>query len=56
MDGFEKECLKDNQYIEVSLIDSSVDFITLENTEDDLDKIWIEKISKSLGWNYAFSH
>ena len=55
MDGFGKECLKDNQYIEVSLIDSSADFITLENTEDDLDKIWIEKISKSLGWNYAFS-
>ena len=56
MDGHEKGLLKDNQYLEVSLTDTSLDFIVLKSTEDNLDKLWIAKISKSLGWNYAFSH
>lgn len=56
MDGINKGKLDDNQYLEISLSDSSIDFIVLKSTKDSLDELWIQKISKSLGWNYAFTH
>lgn len=56
MDGYDKGILEDNQYLEMSLSDKSIDFIVLKNIEENLDKLWIKKLSKSLGWNYAFSH
>lgn len=56
LDGQNKGTLNDNQYLEISLTESCIDFIVLKSTEDNLDKLWIEKISKSLGWNYAFTH
>ena len=56
MDGYDKGILEDNQYLEMSLSDKSIDFIVLKNVEENLNQLWIKKISKSLGWNYAFSH
>jgi NAD kinase len=56
MDGYDKGILEDNQYLEMSLGDKSIDFIVLKNVEENLNQLWIKKISKSLGWNYAFSH
>ena len=56
IDGNDNGPLKDNQYLEISLSNESVDFIVLKSSEENLDKLWIKKISKSLGWNYAFSH
>jgi NAD kinase len=56
MDGNNKGPLDDDHYIEISLSDSSIDFIVLEKTQESLNNLWIEKISKSLGWNYAFTH
>ena len=56
MDGCDHGILNDNQYIEISLTDSTIDFIVLpEIIGKDLDDLWIEKISKSLGWNQSFS-
>ena len=56
MDGQDKGLLYNNQFLEISLTKSCIDFIVLKSTEDNLDKLWMQKISKSLGWNYAFSH
>ena len=56
MDGENKGILDDDHYLEISLSDSSIDFIVLQKTKESLDNLWIEKISKSLGWNYSFSH
>ena len=56
MDGHDNGPLKLSQYLEISLSEESVDFIVLKSTQEHLDKLWIEKISNSLGWNYAFSH
>ena len=56
MDGNSKGILENNQYLEISLSEKTLDFIVLKSLEENLDKLWIQKISKSLGWNYAFSH
>ena len=39
---------------EISLTDMSVDFLVLKKTQENLNSLWIEKISNSLGWNHAF--
>lgn len=56
IDGNDYGILEDNQYLEVSLSEKSIDFIVLKSIEESQNKLWISKISKSLGWNYAFSH
>ena len=56
MDGNNKGILDNDHYLEVSLSDSSIDFIVLQKTKESLDNLWIEKISNSLGWNYSFTH
>ena len=56
MDGHNNGPLELNQYLEISLSEKCIDFLVLKNTEEHLDKLWIQKISKSLGWNYAFNH
>lgn len=56
MDGVDKGYLKDNQYLELSLSEKGIDFIALKSVQQSLDELWINKISESLGWNYAFSH
>ena len=54
VDGQDKGILGDNQYLELSLTDMSVDFLVLNKTQQNLNSLWIEKISDSLGWNHAF--
>ena len=54
IDGKDEGPLLDNQYIEISLTDMSVDFLVLKKTQENLNSLWIEKISNSLGWNHAF--
>ena len=54
IDGQDEGVLKDNQYIEISLTDMSIDFLVLKKTQENLNNLWIEKISNSLGWNHAF--
>ena len=56
MDGHEKGILKDNQYLEITYGEKSIDFIITKCIEKNLNKLWIEKISKSFGWNNAFTH
>ena len=56
MDGNNKGILDNDHYLEISLSDSGIDFIVLQKTKESLDKLWIEKISNSLGWNYSFAH
>ena len=56
LDGQFKGMLEDNQYLEISLSEKAIDFIVLKSLENNLDKLWIEKMSKSLKWNFEFSH
>lgn len=56
LDGQFKGMLEDNQYLEISLSEKSIDFIVLKSLQNNLDKLWIEKIHKSLKWNFEFSH
>ena len=55
-DGHNNGLLKSNQYIEITYGDKSIEFIVLKCVEENLDELWIEKISKSFGWNNAFTH
>ena len=43
-------------YIEIGLSDETIDFILLKAIHENQDTLWIQKITKSLGWNYAFNH
>ena len=56
IDGNDKGLLNNNMYLEVSLSDETIDFILLKAYYENQDTLWIQKLSKSLGWNYAFSH
>lgn len=56
LDGQLKGILEDNQYLEISLSEKTIDFIVLKSLQNNLDQLWIEKISKSLKWNFEFSH
>ena len=56
LDGDSKGILEDNQYLEISLSEKTIDFIVLKSLQNNLDQLWIEKISKSLKWNFEFSH
>lgn len=55
-DGHDNGPLKDNQYIEITYGDKSIEFIVLKCVEEKLDELWIEKLSNSFGWNNAFTH
>ena len=56
VDGQDKGILKNNQYLEISMKGTPIDFIVLKSTEDNLDNLWIKKLSNSLGWNFNFTH
>ena len=56
MDGYDKGMLNNNMYLEISLSDETIDFIVLKSIKKNQDTLWVEKLSKSLGWNYAFNH
>jgi NAD kinase len=56
LDGQFKGMLEDEQYLEISLSEKAIDFIVLKSLHNNLDKLWIEKMSKSLKWNFEFSH
>lgn len=56
MDGNDKGTLENDMFLEISLSDETIDFILLKNIQESQDSLWIQKISKSLGWNYAFNH
>lgn len=53
-DGNGGSVLESNQYLEMSLSDSSIDFIILTSKKNELNLLWIGKISKNLGWNHPF--
>lgn len=55
-DGHKNGLLKNNQYLEITYGEKSIEFIVLKCIEKNLDKLWIEKISNSFGWNNAFTH
>lgn len=55
-DGQLKGNLEENQYLEISLSEKTIDFILLKSLDKNLDELWIEKLSKSLKWNFEFSH
>lgn len=56
IDGNDKGSLNDDMYLEASLSDETIDFILLKSIQESQDTLWIQKLSKSLGWNYAFNH
>ena len=56
IDGNGKGTLDDDMFIEVTLSDETIDFILLKDIHENQDTLWIQKLSKSLGWNYAFNH
>jgi len=56
IDGNEKGTLDNDMYLEVTLSDETIDFVLLKDIHESQDVLWIQKLSKSLGWNYAFSH
>ena len=56
MDGYDKGMLNNNMFLEISLSDETIDFIVLKSIKKNQDTLWVEKLSKSLGWNYAFNH
>ena len=56
IDGNSKGTLDNDMYLEVTLSDETIDFILLKDIHESLDTLWIQKLSKSLGWNYAFNH
>ena len=56
IDGNDKGTLENDMFIEISLSDETIDFILLKAIHESQDSLWIEKLSKSLGWNYAFNH
>ena len=56
MDGYDKGMLNNNMFLEVGLSNENIDFIVLKSIQKSQDNLWIQKLSKSLGWNYAFNH
>ena len=56
IDGNDKGTLENDMFIEISLSDETIDFILLKAIHESQDSLWIQKLSKSLGWNYAFNH
>ena len=56
MDGYDKGMLNNNMFLEISLSNENIDFIVLKSIQKSQDTLWIQKLSKSLGWNYAFNH
>ena len=52
MDGRMKGILEENQFLEISLSEKTIDFIVLNAMKKNLDELWIGKISKSLKWNF----
>ena len=56
IDGNDKGTLENDMFLEISLIDKTIDFILLKTIQESQDTLWIQKLSKSLGWNYAFNH
>ena len=56
IDGNDKGTLDNDMFLEVSLSNETIDFILLKSINESQDELWIQKLSKSLGWNYAFSH
>jgi NAD+ kinase len=56
IDGNSKGTLDNDMYLEVTLSDETIDFILLKDIHESQDTLWIQKLSKSLGWNHAFNH
>ena len=56
IDGNDKGALENDMFLEISLSNETIDFILLKTIQEDQDSLWIQKLSKSLGWNYAFNH
>ena len=56
IDGYNKGTLENDMYIEIGLSDETIDFVLLKAIHENQDTLWIQKLSKSLGWNYAFNH
>ena len=56
IDGNEKGTLDNDMYLEVTLSNETIDFVLLKYIHESQDTLWIQKLSKSLGWNYAFNH
>ena len=55
LDGKSIGKLEDNQFLEISLSEKTIDFIVLSKVSN-LEELWIKKISHSLKWNFEFSH
>ena len=56
IDGNDKGTLENDMFLEIGLSDETIDFILLKTIQESQDTLWIQKLSKSLGWNYAFNH
>lgn len=56
MDGKDKGALENDMFLEIGLSNETIDFILLKAIQESQDTLWIQKLSKSLGWNYAFNH
>ena len=56
IDGNDKGTLENDMFLEIGLSDETIDFILLKSIQESQDTLWIQKLSKSLGWNYTFNH
>ena len=56
IDGNDKGTLENDMFLEIGLSEQNIDFILLKAIHENQDSLWIQKLSKSLGWNYAFNH
>ena len=56
MDGKDKGALENDMFLEIGLSNETIDFVLLKAIQESQDSLWIQKLSKSLGWNYAFNH
>lgn len=55
-DGNERIILKENEFAEVFLSDSIINFVILNKFIKNRSQLWKDKIVDSLGWNSAFKH